>query len=121
MPTTVAPEPATVGPTAPEPPTPAVPTTAVPTTPPAPGPILALTESVDKKGTLASNLLPGLSAEARLAAIDIVSGGGEIVYTTPAGDYVFNAPNGRNTTVIAFTYVQGEIPVTDNTLTISTR
>jgi hypothetical protein len=92
----------------------------VPPPPPPVGPTLTLTESVDKKGTLASNLLPGLGPEATLAAVDIVSGGGEIVYTSPEGDYVFNAPNGRNTTVITFTYVQGEIPVTDNTLTIST-
>ena len=107
-------------PTTSEPPTPAVPTTAAPTPPPAAGPTLALTESVAKKGTLVSNLLPGLSPEATLAAVDIVSGRGDLVYTSPEGDYVFNAPNGRNTTVIEFTYIQNEIPVTDNTLTIST-
>jgi hypothetical protein len=75
---------------------------------------------VDKKGTLASNLLSGLDPVATLAAMEITSGGGEIVWTTAQGDYVFNASNGRSTTVIRFTYVQNGIPVTNNTLTIST-
>ena len=53
--------------------------------------------------------------------MEITSGGGELVWTTAEGDYVFNASNGKNTTVITFTYVQNAIPVTGNTLTISDR
>jgi hypothetical protein len=50
----------------------------------------------------------------------ITSGGGDLVWTTVDGDYVFNAPNGRDITVLTFTYVQNGIPVTGNTLSIST-
>ena len=73
-----------------------------------------------KKGTLASNVLSGLEPAAALTAMEVASGGGDLVWTTPQGDYVFNAPNGRSTTVIRFTYVQNGIPVTTNTLTVST-
>ena len=69
---------------------------------------------------LEQHVLPGLNPAATLAATAITSGGGDVVWTTVQGDYVFNAPNGRSTTVIRFTYVQNGIPVTDNTLTIST-
>jgi hypothetical protein len=53
--------------------------------------------------------------------MEVTSGGGALVWTTPQGDYVFNAPNGRSTTVLRFTYVQNGIPVTNNTLTVGTR
>jgi hypothetical protein len=75
---------------------------------------------VAKKGTLVSNVLRGLNPAGTITAITIASGGGDLAWTTAAGDYVFNAPNGRSTTVIRFTYVQNGIPVTDNTLSIST-
>ena len=73
-----------------------------------------------KKGTLVSNLLSGLDPPATLTSMEIASGGGDLVWSTPQGDYVFNAPNGRSTTVIRFTYVQNGIPVTTNTLTVGT-
>ncbi len=73
-----------------------------------------------KKGTLVSNLLSGLDPPATLTSMEITSGGGDLVWSTPQGDYVFNAPNGKSTTVISFTYVQNGIPVTNNTLTVGT-
>lgn len=85
-----------------------------------PGPTVVLTAAVEKKGTLTSNLLSGLSPAGTLTEIDITSGRGDLVWTTPSGDYVFNAPSGRDTTVITFTYAQSGIPVTGNLLTIST-
>jgi hypothetical protein len=75
---------------------------------------------VAKKGTLVSNVLSGLDPAATLTAMEVSSGGGDLVWTTPQGDYVFDAPNGRSTTVIRFSYVQNGIPVTNNTLTVST-
>ena len=33
---------------------------------------------------------------------------------------MFNAPNGKDTTVLTFTYIQNAIPVPGNTLTIRT-
>jgi hypothetical protein len=95
-------------------------TPSAPTTAPAAGPTLALTESVAKKGTLASNLLSGLSPAATLAAVDVTSGRGELAWTMPSGEFLFTAPRGRDTTVITFTYIQNAIPVTGNTLTVST-
>lgn len=95
-------------------------TTPAAPTPAAPGPTLALTASVAKKGTLAANLLAGLSPVGTLTAMGITEGGGDLVWTTAAGDYVFNAPNGKDTTVLTFTYVQNDIPVSGNTLTIWT-
>jgi hypothetical protein len=84
------------------------------------GPTLALTAEVAKKGTVAANLLGGLSPAGTLTASSITSGGGDLVWTTPEGDYVFNAPNGKDITVMTFTYIQNGIPVTGNTLTIRT-
>lgn len=101
-------------------PAPAVLTPSAPTPPPTPGPTLALTASVAKKGTLVANLLGGLTPAATLTAMTVTEGGGELAWTSAAGDYVFNAPNGKDTTVIGFTYVQNAIPVSGNTLTIST-
>ena len=101
-------------------PTPAATTPAVPPPPPTPGPTLALTASVAKKDTLAANLLGGLTPAGTLTAMTVTEGGGDLVWTTAAGDYVFNAPNGKDTTVLTFTYVQNGIPVPGNTLTIWT-
>jgi hypothetical protein len=75
---------------------------------------------VAKKGTLAANLLAGLTPAGTLTSMDITTGGGDLVWTTAAGDYVFNAPNGKDTTVLTFTYIQNAIPVPGNTLTIRT-
>lgn len=84
------------------------------------GPKLELEAEVDKKGTLAANLFDGLTEAATLIVMDITSGRGDLVSMTPEGDFVFNAPRGNDTTVLTFTYIQNEIPVTDNTLTIET-
>lgn len=121
-PTTVMPPPASatqVAPTLPAP-TPEVSTPSASTTVHVAGPRLVLTASVAKKGTLASTLLSGLSPAGTLTEIAITSGRGNLVGMTPNGDYVFEAPNGKDTTVITFTYTQGGIPVTGNVLTIST-
>ena len=114
--------PPTPAPAAPAPvaPLPTVLTPSAPTPTPTPGPTLALTSSVAKKDTLAANLLVGLTPAGTLTAMTVTEGGGDLVWTTAAGDYVFNAPNGKDTTVLTFTYVQNGIPVPGNTLTIWT-
>jgi Flp pilus assembly pilin Flp len=122
-PTTAAPveAPADAAPPAAAPTPPQVaPTTSAPAPEPVAGPRLVLTAAIAKKGTLAANLLSGLSQAATLAGIGVTSGRGELAWSTANGDYVFNAPGGKDTTVITFTYTQGSINVTGNTLTIST-
>ena len=101
-------------------PTTEVSTPSATTTVPVAGPRLVLTASVARKGTLASTLLSGLDPAGTLTEIAITSGRGNLVGMSPNGDYVFEAPNGRDTTVVTFTYTQGGIPVTGNVLTIST-
>ena len=84
------------------------------------GPTLALEAEVDETSTLAANLWHGLTPAGTLTAMDITSGRGDLLGVTPAGDYVFKAPHGEDTTVLTFTYIQNAIPVTGNTLTIRT-